>query len=221
MPRAAPMLLAAGCLLVLTLVCFGPVLFQDRRVLVPRFGRVLLSTLSAQSNASGRPVAGRSGNPRRTGAWPLLGNPSAAVLYPGKILYVLPYAWAARLYVIAHVLLAFIAMRSLLRSWGISPAGTSIGALAYAFGAPVLSQYGNVIFLVGAAWAPLGLLAVDRLVRLGRPRACVELAAVLALQMLGGDPQTAYLVVLCGGFYTIGLAARGGRRDSRGRRGRR
>jgi hypothetical protein len=103
---------------------------------------------------------------------PLLSNPSAAVLYPGKVPYALPYASGARLYVIAHVHLAFVAMLALLCSWGISPAGSGIGALAYAFGAPVLSQHGNVIFLVGAASAPLGLRAVDRLVRLkrrGRP----------------------------------------------------
>ena len=40
---------------------------------------------------------------------PLLGNPTAAVLYPGKLLYAaLPYPWAARLYIVAHTLLAIV-----------------------------------------------------------------------------------------------------------------
>ena len=34
---------------------------------------------------------------------PLLGNPTAAVLYPGKLVFaILPYAWGARTYVVAH-----------------------------------------------------------------------------------------------------------------------
>ena len=53
--------------------------------------------------------AGRSGTPGQNGGAPLLGNPMAAVLYPGKVLYaVLPYAWAARVYVIAHTIIAFL-----------------------------------------------------------------------------------------------------------------
>ena len=54
------------------------------------------------------------------------------------------------------------------------------------------------IFLVGAAWAPWGLRAVDRLLRRGRRLGAAELAAVLALQVLGGDPEAAYLTAACG-----------------------
>src|SRR3954451_2646191 len=49
--------------------------------------------------------------PGRNGGMPLLGNPRSAVLYPGKLIYAaLPYAWGARLYVVAHTALAFLAM---------------------------------------------------------------------------------------------------------------
>ena len=58
------------------------------------------------------------------GGMPLLGNPTAAVLYPVKILYaVLPYPWAARLYVVFHTVLAWVAMFILLRGWQISRTG--------------------------------------------------------------------------------------------------
>ena len=87
---------------------------------------------------------------------PLLGNPTAAVLYPGKLIYaVLPYPWAARVYIMAHSALAFLAMLVTVRSWGVSWVGSGLAALTYAFGAPVLFQYCNVIYLVGAAWLPL------------------------------------------------------------------
>ena len=46
-----------------------------------------------------------------------------------------------------------------------------------------------MIYLVGAAWLPLGFHAVDRWVRLGRRWGILELAVVLAMQTLGGDPQ--------------------------------
>ena len=78
--------------------------------------------------------------------------------------------------------------------------------MTYAFGAPVLFQYCNVIFLVGAAWLPLGFLAVDRWLRLGSRPALLGLAIVLAMQTLGGDPQSAYLLGLCGGGYAVGVA---------------
>ena len=94
--------------------------------------------------------------PEENGGVPLLGNPSAAVLYPGKLIYaVFSYPWAARIYVIAHVALAFAAMWIMMHGWNVSPSGASLAALGYAFGGPVLLQYCNVIFLVGAAWMPL------------------------------------------------------------------
>ena len=149
---------------------------------------------------------------------PLLGNPTAAVLYPGKLVFaILPYAWAARVYVVVHTALAFVAMLVLMRSWRTSWVGSALGALSYAFGAPILFQYSNVIYLVGAAWLPLGFHAVDRWVRLGRRWGLVELAIVLAMQTLGGDPQSAYLLGWAAGGYAAGIAwsrAREARRDA-------
>jgi hypothetical protein len=145
--------------------------------------------------------------PEENSGMPLLGNPTAAVLYPGKVIYgLLPYPWAARIYVIAHVVLAFGAMLALMRSWGTSWEGSTVSALCYAFGAPVLFQYCNVIYLVGAAWLPLGFLALDQWIRLGNPHALLGLAVVLAMQTLGGDPQSSYLLGLCGGAYAAALA---------------
>ena len=148
-------------------------------------------------------------DPGHNGGEPLLGNPMCAVFYPGKVLYTLfPYAWAARLYVIAHTVIAFSGLLVLGRSFGVSWAGSCLGGLSYAFGAPVLFLYSNPIRLVGAAWVPWGLCAIDRLMRQGQRRAGAELAAVLALQVLGGDPEDAYLTAVCGAGYGVVLAIR-------------
>ncbi len=145
--------------------------------------------------------------PEENSGMPLLGNPTAAVLYPGKLIYaVLPYPWAARVYIMAHSALAFLAMLITVRSWQVSWVGSGLAALTYAFGAPVLFQYCNVIYLVGAAWLPFGFLAVERWLRQGSHWALLGLAVVLAMQTLGGDPQSAYLLGLCGGGYAAGLS---------------
>ena len=74
--------------------------------------------------------------PEENSGIPLLGNPTAAVLYPGKLIYaLLPYAWAARLYIMAHVALAFGAMLRAMRSWQVSWLGSGLAALTYTFGA--------------------------------------------------------------------------------------
>lgn len=212
MTRIAQPALVAGCLLTLTLVCFWPVLARDGQFALrdsAEFYYPLHLRVEREWDAGRWPLW----EPEENGGTPLLGNPSAAVLYPGKLLFRLPEPWGARLYVVAHVVIAFVAMRMLLRSWKLSPTGGTLGAAAYAFGAPVLFQYANVIFLVGAAWTPLGFRAVDRGVRLRRPGALRELALVLALQILGGDPETAYLLLVCGLCYALGLAWNETRRD--------
>ncbi|MDX2037097.1 MAG: hypothetical protein SFX72_10630 [Isosphaeraceae bacterium] len=158
--------------------------------------------------------------PEENSGMPLLGNPTAAVLYPGKLIYAaLPYPLAARTYVIVHVLISVVGASLLARNFGIGWAGSGVAGIAYAFSAPILFQYCNIIFLVGGAWTPFGLRAVDRWIRGGRRSALVELAIVLALQVLGGDPQSAYFVGLCAGGYALGMAYARNRAGSPARRG--
>jgi hypothetical protein len=202
----AMLVVAAGCLTALVLGLFGPVLFADRQfafrdasqTYYPLYRRI------QEAWAAGRwPLWMDEAN----GGVPLLGNPISAVLYPGKLVYsLLPYAWAARVYVIVHVLLAFAAMVALLRSWGMPVAAAAVGGLSYAFSGPVLFQYANVIFLVGASWMPLGLLAIDRWLRYRARPALIGLAGVLSMQVLGGDLESAYLLGVAGAVYCVGLA---------------
>jgi hypothetical protein len=207
--RWATLGLALLCLAVPLLAVFAPVLFQDRQFAFRDAGHFyypLLRRVQQEWEAGRWPLWA----PEASAGMPLLGSPTAAVLYPGKVVFfVLPHAWAMRIYVIAHVALAFVAMRTLVRGWNVSAVGSTLAALAYAFGVPVLSQTSNVIFLVGAAWAPLGFLAADRWVRCGQRLALAALALVLALQVLGGDPEAAYLTLACAAGYAAGVAASG------------
>jgi hypothetical protein len=205
--RLATFGLALGCLTVLLLAVFRSILFQDGQFAFQDAGHYyypLLRRVQQEWDAGRWPLWA----PEASAGTPLLGNPTAAVLYPGKLVFfVLPYPWAIRVYVIGHVALAFGTMAALLRGWRISTVGSLLGALAYSFGVPVLSQTSNMIFLVGAAWAPLGFLAADLWLEGRRRLALPALALVLALQVLGGDPEAAYLIVICAGGYAAGLAA--------------
>ena len=206
MRRFLTLALGVACALTLFLACFWPVLARGQQFgyrdaghyYYPLYQRV------QQEWAKGRlPLW----DARENAGMPLLGNPTAAVLYPGKLIYAaLPYPWAARVYVLAHVVLAWVGMYRLMRGWSTSQAGSIIAALSYAFGAPVLFQYCNIIFLVGAAWVPFGIAAIDRWLRTGHRASIGVLAIVLAMQTLGGDPEAAYVTGLCAGGYALGLA---------------
>ena len=207
MRRVGLPLLGLGCFLGLLLICYRPVLFGDGQFASANTSYFYPLDLRVRQEW----MAGRwpLWDPGHNGGEPLLGNPMAAVLYPGKVLYaLLPYPWAVRLYVIAHTLVAFFGMLVLGRSCGVTWVGSCLGGLSYAFGAPVLFLYSNPIRLVSAAWVPWGLCAIDRLLRLGRRRAVAELAAILALQVLGGDPEDAYLTAVLGAGYALLLAVR-------------
>jgi len=190
----------------LFLICYGPALLLDRQFGFRDAGHYyypLNKRVQAEWNQGRWPLW----EPEENAGMPLLGNPAAAVLYPGKLVFaVLPYAWGARIYIVAHTALAFVTMLVLMRSWGTSWFGSAHSALAYAFGAPILFQYCNIIFLIGAAWLPLGIHAVDRWVRLGRRWGLLELTIVLSMQILGGDPQAAYLLGMASIGYALGLA---------------
>jgi len=206
MRRLGTPVLIVGCLAALTLACYGGVLLRGEQFGyrdAAHFYYPLYQRVQADWAAHRWPLW----EPEENGGMPLLGNPTAAVLYPGKLIFAaVPYPVGARLYAVAHTLLAFAAVLAMMRTWGTSWTGSSLAGLGYAFGAPVLFQYCNIIYLVGAAWVPLGFRAVDRWLRLGRRVALLELAAVLSMETLGGDPESAYLTGVCAAGYAAMLA---------------
>jgi hypothetical protein len=153
--------------------------------------------------------------PEENAGMPLVGNPTAAVFYPLKaIFFLFAYPWAARLYIFVHQALAWATLYFLARKIGRSTDASWIAASVYAFGVPVLYQYCNVIFLVGAAWLPLGIHFGWRWIDRRDWLSLVGLSFTIALQILGGDPQIAYLTLLClfGLAFWEGLSD-GGRRS--------
>lgn len=149
-------------------------------------------------------------NPLENCGVPVLADATSSVFYPGKLIFALPVDFALRykLYVVGHVVLAAAAAYGLARRFGASPPASALAAMAYSCGGCVVFQYCNVVFLVGAAWLPLGLLAIDRLLRVSCWRAAIGLAVTLSLMILGGDPQMAFHVLLIAAVYGVALSWR-------------
>ncbi len=163
--------LVFGCFGGLFLICFGECSSERRPVWLSRCGAVLLSALPARPDRMGTgPVAAAlgaggecghaaPGQPDRGGALSRQADlrPSSLSL-GGSALHRRPC-------------LSWLSGRCS-RSCGLGSSswvGAGLAALTYTFGAPVLFQYCNIIYLVGAAWLPLGFLAIDRWIRLRQP----------------------------------------------------
>jgi hypothetical protein len=185
---------------------FSDVIFQDRNFVyrdASQFYYPLLQLVKDEWQAGRWPLW----NPQENAGMPLLGNPASAVLYPPRIVIFqwLPvsYATAFKMYTLVHVALCALAAWTLARHWRFSEFAAVLVAMTYAFGAAVMFQYCNVIFLVGAAWVPLALLTADRALGTGDWRWACAHGLVLALQLVGGDPEAAYV---SGGLSAIYLA---------------
>jgi hypothetical protein len=144
-------------------------------------------------------------NPYENSGTPTIADPTASVFYPGKLLFALPLEFGTRykIYILSHVLMAGGVAFLVARRWNASPAAATACGMSYAFGGSIVFQYCNVVYLVGAAWLPLAFYTADGLLRQRRWTWVVGLGSVLAMMVLGGDPQTAYhagLIALLGLF---------------------
>ncbi|MBX9656795.1 YfhO family protein [bacterium] len=142
-------------------------------------------------------------NPYENGGEPLAGNPTASVFYPGKAIFALPYGFAYKWYLLGHLLLAIGTSYLAGRRLGVVPVAAVLAAVAYGMSGFILFQLYNIVFLVGAAWLPLGLISVHEIVQRPSVRSLFLLAGVLALQTLGGDPQVAQMTGLIAIVYSL------------------
>lgn len=195
-------ILLAVTIVVAFVWCFGSVLFRDRSFGfrdAANYYYPLFEWECHEWRAGRLPLW----NPLDNGGTPVLAETTSSVLYPGKLVFALPVSYRLRyhLYVTAHILLAAGMAYRLARHWTCSREASTLAALSYAFGGSVLFQYCNVVFLVGAAWLPFGLLAADRMLRERSLGWALTLGAALALMVLGGDPQAAYHTGMLSAFY--------------------
>lgn len=140
-------------------------------------------------------------NPYCDLGYPVVADGTSSVFYPGKLLFLLRFLdFPTRygLYLSLHVLLASVTAYFVALRFGCGHVGAGIASFSYAFGGSVLFQTTNVVYLVSAAWLPMGLFFVNEMLKRRQLRYSLGAGGVAALMILGGDPQMAYLLAVIG-----------------------
>ncbi len=197
-------LFGLALLLTVTVIVFRGLLFQDSTFSfrdTAHFYAPLWEYIQTQWQAGEWPLW----NPLENGGVPLAGMPTAAVFYPGKLLFLLPMSFRAalELYVILHVVLAGITMYALARRWNCSVAASILAGMSYCFCGNVIFQHCNVVFLCGAAWLPAALSTGGAMIEQRDVRSAVKHGLILGIMVLSGDAQLAYLAGTCSGLYAL------------------
>lgn len=130
---------------------------------------------------------------------PFLANPKNAVLYPATLLYLLlPLFTAFKLYYFIHVLLGWLGLYHLCRSYALSERAAFLGASLFASSGMYLSSFEFYNHIGALAWMPWILLLLNQERRPGRSRV-VPLVILWALLILAGSPEVILLTAMLAG----------------------
>jgi hypothetical protein len=130
---------------------------------------------------------------------PFLANPKNAVLYPATLLFLLlPLFTAFKLYYLVHVVIGWLGLYRLGRSYDLSERAAFLGATLFAMSGMYLSSFEFYNHIAALAWMPWILCLLNRELRPGKSR-LIPLSILWALLMLAGSPEvivlTAFLAV--------------------------
>ncbi len=138
---------------------------------------------------------------------PFAANPNHSALYPPVwLVALLPMPWSVDVLLVLHVLFAGVGTAVLARRFGARPTGAIVAGAAFmlcGFTSSTLVHGGPLLTL---AWAPWIASFADDVAtaqtRADRTRTLLVLAAVIACELLAGDPSFA----IAGGLLSLGVA---------------
>lgn len=143
-------------------------------------------------------------NPWFSGGQPMAANPEHEVFYPLTWIILLPdYVYAFQLLPLVHVFIATFTMYALLRSMDLGRPAAVIGALCFSLGGLLSSMLNLFPYLLSIAWFPLVCLYTRRYLLQHRRRDCALAAFFLGLQLLVGEPTTAFQCGILLGLYAL------------------
>ena len=148
-------------------------------------------------------------NPHILCGVPFVGAWQSALFYPPNLLFAwAPPGVAARLIVWLSLLLSAGFTYALARVLGANRLGGVVAAAGFTLGAPQLLRVyaGHWGATCAIPWAPLILLAVDRLVTTRRAAWVIVGAVAVGMQFLAGAPQYVLFSAIAVGVYAVLLA---------------
>jgi hypothetical protein len=148
--------------------------------------------------------------PYRFGGEPFVADIQVGAFYPPHfLLYALPEKWVGvgvSWLIVAHVLLAGLAMYAYARDQGLGRAGAFVAASGFMFAGKWLLHLlgGGHYITIGLAWLPLALLCLERAVRRRRLRWATAAGLVFGLLALGTQPQWTFYAGILLALWTFG-----------------
>lgn len=204
-----PVLVAVGVYVVLTLIVFGNVLFgPSDRLIGSRGGDLRLQYIQWREFGFGQLRQGHFPlwNPHIYSGVPYFGGFQSGLLYPLNWQYLfLPTPLAANWGIALHIFLAGLFMFLWARGRGLSfiPA-VMAGALWMFCGEHFLHVHaGHLCRLVTTAWIPMLFLCIDRFIERRTLGWALCGSGVIALLLVGGDPQYVFYCALAAALYCL------------------
>lgn len=153
-------------------------------------------------------------NPLFAAGQPMAANPEHEVFYPLTWLILLPdYLHAVQILPLLHIFIATFAMYALLRSMELGRTAACIGALSFGVGGVVCSNLILFPILFSLAWLPLTCLYTRRFLLHRLPRDFALAAFFLGVQLLVGEPTTAFQSGVLLGLYALHRGRKGAMRN--------
>ena len=146
---------------------------------------------------------------RLGGGRPLVANTTYALFHPANLLYLIfPFDRAFNLFIALHVILAGVGMLFLARRVGFHFEAAYVAAIAYMMGGYVMSCTAQYPMIAPVAWAPIVLAIGLTAARKPSPRLIALLAFVIAIQLVGGQPEAALMTILIGVAWSLATLGR-------------
>jgi len=145
-------------------------------------------------------------NPFLFAGTPLLGGFQAGLFYPPNLLYLaLPIEQALDVDLALHVSLAAVFTLAWARSRGLSPLAALLSAAVLAFGGSFFVRVlaGQASLVAAMTWAPLLLLAVDRVLNDATLGWTLVGILAVALQLLAGYPACVHATALAVALHAL------------------
>jgi hypothetical protein len=141
-------------------------------------------------------------NPHQGLGGPFLATLQVGILYPPNWLHaLLPAPTVFVVLAFLHVALAGVAAGLLASAFGAGVAGSAVAGLVYASSFQLVSSVYSPPLLYTAAWAPLLIFGVDRIIAGTSPSRVALLALAVAMMLLAGWPYTFAMMSLGAALY--------------------
>lgn len=142
-------------------------------------------------------------NPYLYFGFPLFGSLQHGLLNPlSFLMYILPFDFGIKLFIVGHFCLAGIFMYLLMRDWGAGRFASLVAALTYTFNGFILTM-DLLFFILAACWIPLIFLFYNRAINSGKFKYIVLTSISLTFQFFGGEPTVFYATLITLGLFTL------------------